>query len=121
MRNRGARIAGAAILLAPTLAVLQLVGQAPAQIVVPDVKKWTQQECRWMHRQVLGACRELEDCMKQDDMSMSTQRGLSALGNVLTVRNMENFRGICANVCASRSIPTYETFKAQFCDTVKSR
>ena len=52
---------------------------AIAQIVVEDVAKWTQKECRWLHSQVLAECENQQTCSaspKKLDLSMSSQRGI---------------------------------------------
>lgn len=108
-------------LLALALFSLLLPASVSAQIVVPDVERWTDKECRWLHRQVLDACKNLTDCTDTSDMSMSTQRGLYALENVFTVRNQQDFDKICLRVCETKQIPTYSAFNKEFCSTVKSR
>lgn len=100
---------------------LALPESISAQIVVPDVEKWTDKECRWLHRQALEECKKLTDCTDASDMSMSTQRGLSALENIFTVRDRQNFDGICFRVCNIKKIPSYSVFNAEFCTTVRSR
>lgn len=98
-----------------------LPASVSAQIVVPDAERWTDKECRWLHRQALDACKNLTDCTDTSDMPMSTQRGLSALDNIFTVRNGQDFDGLCLKVCETKKIPTYSAFNKEFCATVKSR
>jgi len=33
---------------------------ASAQIVVPDVKRWSEEQCIWLHRHALDACKKTD-------------------------------------------------------------
>jgi hypothetical protein len=104
------------------LVSLPALMSASAQIVVPEVKRWTAAECRWLHSQALVHCRNhLPDCSNMDDLAMAIQRGLNALDNVLTARERQQFDAICYNVCMSKTLPSYQSFNADFCAKIKAR
>jgi hypothetical protein len=92
-----------------------------AQIVVPDVKRWSEKECSWMYQQVLPECRTQRPCSATPDFSMSTERGLTSLDAILTVRNRQQFDGICLRVCQENTSPRYAQFKTEFCSKIKGR
>jgi hypothetical protein len=81
---------------------------ASAQIVVPDVKRWSEKESSWLYQHVLPECRTQRLCSATPDFSMSTERGLTSLDAILTVRNRQQFDGICLRVCQenTRTPPT---------------
>jgi hypothetical protein len=94
---------------------------ASAQIVVPDVKRWSEKECSWLHQQALPECRDQQPCSATPDFSMSTECGLTALGAIWTVRNREQFDGICLRVCQENTSPSFPQFKMEFCSKIKGR
>jgi hypothetical protein len=77
---------------------------ASAQIVEPDVKRWSEEQCIWLHREALDECKMTDpqqECSGKlaDQGSMSTIRRLNALDAFWTVRDREEFEGICFKVC----------------------
>jgi hypothetical protein len=98
---------------------------ASAQIDVPAIKRWSEKECIWLHRQALDECKENgrgfegTKLCSQDDFSMSTNRGLSAFDSFWTVRNREQFDAICLRVCEENAKPTYSQFRKEFCSKVR--
>jgi hypothetical protein len=112
-----AAIGGGLLGLVGLLAVVK----AEAQIVEPDIKKWSVSQCQWLHGQVLKECMNLDGCNDDgitEDLSMASQRGLIALEPVMTVRNRKEFNSICYRVCDKKSIPTYASFDKEFCSTI---
>jgi hypothetical protein len=55
------------------------------------------------------------------DFSMSTVRWLTALDAIWTVRNREQFNGICLRVCQENTSPSYAQFKKEFCAKIGGR
>ena len=51
--------------------------------------------------------------------SMSTQRGLDSYDAFWTVRDLEEFEGICLRACKENVKPPYSKFKKEFCSKVK--
>ena len=94
---------------------------ARAQIIVPDVKRWSEKECSWLYQQALSECRIQQHCSATPDFSMSTERRLTALAGIWTVRNREQFDGICLRVCQDNTSPSYTQFKLEFCSKIKGR
>src|SRR5215813_9620168 len=69
---------------------------ASAQIVVPDVKRWSEEQCVWLHRHALEACKRTDpqqECSGKmaEETSMAINRGLSALDAFWRVRDREEF------------------------------
>jgi hypothetical protein len=98
---------------------------ASAQIVPDVIKRWSEEECIWLHRQALDECRAGANnhCAHEllDAFSMSTNRGLSALDAFWTARNRQDFDAICLRVCKEDAKPTYSQFKKEFCSKVRRR
>jgi hypothetical protein len=93
---------------------------ASAQIVEPDVKRWSEEQCIWLHREALDECKRTDpqqECSGKlaDQGSMSTIRRLNALDAFWTVRDREEFEGICFKVCKDNAKPTYRQFRKEFC------
>ena len=109
------------------LVVALLIGfadPATAQIVVEDVAKWSEKECRWLHSQVLAECENQQTCSasrEKLDLSMSSQRGMYALEPVISARLYHEFYGICFQACRDKTRPSYVEFQRSFCSRVMRR
>ena len=90
---------------------------AMAQRVVPDAETFSENDCRWLHTQYLGECVASQYCGEGlgDEFSMSTQRGMSALEPVMTVRAHDELNAICHEACETRKRMDYSQFKASIC------
>jgi hypothetical protein len=110
------RIRNAALLLV-------LIGQtaapgAMAQKVVEDATTFTEENCRWLHRQFLGECIGFQACPRERagmDLSMSTVRGLSSLETVLTVRAAQQIDVACLQACKTRTRMPYKEWRRRIC------
>lgn len=104
--------------LASILIALLISPVANSQIVVPDAKKFTETDCRWLHSQFLGECVEAEKCTwrpEERDFSMSTQRGMSSLETVLTVRSAQTINQTCYEVCKAKKKVGYQEWRKLIC------
>lgn len=93
---------------------------ASAQKVVEDVKKFTERECQWLHRNFLDECLNRDNfasskCSTSPDLSMSTNRGMSALEPVLTVRIAGQIHAICQKTCESQRKIGYKEWRSSIC------
>lgn len=105
-------------LLAALSFSLCMSASVKAQIVVDDVKSFTEKECRWLHSQFLGECLGAARCTakrEEMDFSMSTQRGMYALETVLTIRAAEEIGTICEQTCKTRKRMGYTNWRASIC------
>lgn len=76
-----------------------------AQKVVPDAQRFSETECRWLHRQFLDECMNSLKCTKRPEdreLSMSADREMHALGPVISVRAMDLINQICEQVCLKK-------------------
>jgi hypothetical protein len=100
------------------LFVLVLMPTAKAQTVVEDAKRFTEADCRWLHTQFLGECMASAKCShlrEAWDFSMSTQRGLTALETVITVRSMYAISSACERACVTKLKIAYSEWKQLIC------
>jgi hypothetical protein len=98
--------------------LLLITDTATAQRVVDDAKKFTEKDCRWIYSQFLDECIASPPCTSDPnnrDFSMSTQRGMSSLETVLTVRIAGEINALCERTCKSKSKPVYSTWHAAIC------
>jgi hypothetical protein len=107
--------------LSIALASLMLISSGVvslAQIVVPNAKRFTERDCRWLHKDFLEACAQSETCSSHPDelsYSMALQRGMSALETVITVAAMHEIEAACKQSCKSKHSLDYSTLRRTVC------
>jgi hypothetical protein len=85
---------------------------------VPDVKKFTGKECKWLHSGFLSACMSSETCGHYPDeltYSMALQRGMDSLEKILTVAARSNIEVACERSCRSKEREDYADFQRSVC------
>lgn len=89
-----------------------------AQIVVPTATRFTEKDCRWLHKEFLDACSQSETCGQHPDelsYSMALQRGMSSLEAVITVAAMHEIEAACKQSCKSKHPINYTTLRRTAC------
>lgn len=119
---------GGRIAIATGAALMYLMlgsGLSLAQIVVPsrretatNAARFTEKDCRWLHKDFLAACIQSETCGPQPDelsYSMALQRGMSSLETVITVAAMHEIDAACKQSCKSKQPLDYTTLRRTVC------
>jgi hypothetical protein len=89
-----------------------------AQIVEPNVERFTAKECKWLHSGFLDACKSSEICGPYPDefaYPMVLQRGMSSLETVLTATARSRLEAACEGSCRSKSVVPYAHFRRAVC------
>lgn len=89
-----------------------------AQIVVPEATRFTERDCRWLHKDFLDACSRSETCGPHPDelsYSMALQRTMSSLETVITVAAMHEIDAACKQSCKSKHTMDYSTLRRTVC------
>jgi TPR repeat protein len=97
---------------------------ALSQKVVYDATKFTERECRWLYSELLNACVESQKCGRgfgEMDLPMSTERGMSSLETVLTVRAMAEINKACERACLGKARPAYDSWRTSICMTLMEK
>jgi hypothetical protein len=71
-------------------------------------------DCAWLYNQPLKECESQSPCADTPDLSMSSQRGISALADIKSFSETAFYR-LCKTTCAANRRPAQREFEAAFC------
>jgi hypothetical protein len=95
-----------------------LASGALAQRVVEDCKTFTEEQCDWLHSQVLKECetaRQCPDDPRSTELSMSSIRGLNSLETCMTARALNDVWDFCHAACLKKRRVGYPEFQKTIC------
>jgi hypothetical protein len=95
-----------------------------AQRLPESATRFTESDCRWMHKEFLGACVQSGTCgpyPDEDNYPMALQRNMFSLENVITVAAMHEIEAACMQSCRSKHPVDYSTLRRTVCAPLMKR
>ena len=89
-----------------------------AQRVVEDCKVFKEEDCDWLHSEVLEACEKVAQCPddpRSTELSMSNIRDLNSLETCMTARALSEVWDFCQAACLDKRRVGYPEFHKAVC------